>query len=83
MKNNYLKQLVKSLLKIKKPKEMEKFLKGLLTAQELKSVPVRIEIVRLLKAGVPQREIVKKLKVGVATVTRGSRELKLKRFKNV
>ncbi|HBB03250.1 MAG: Trp repressor, TrpR family transcriptional regulator, trp operon repressor [Candidatus Peregrinibacteria bacterium GW2011_GWF2_38_29] len=83
MKNAYLKQLVKSLLKIKNPKEMEEFLKGLLTAQELDSVPVRIEIVRMLKAGVPQREIVKKLKVGVATVTRGSRELKLKRFKNV
>ncbi|MBU1992345.1 MAG: Trp family transcriptional regulator [Patescibacteria group bacterium] len=77
------KQLVEHLLGIKTPKQMEDFLKAILTPAELDSIPTRLEIVRMLKKGVSQREIAKKLGVGIATVTRGSIELKLNHFKDV
>jgi TrpR family trp operon transcriptional repressor len=75
--------LVKSFLKIKTPAEMLEFLKGILTPKELTQLATRIEIVKMLKRGVVQQRISKKLGVGIATVTRGSRELKLGRFKKV
>ena len=37
----------------------------------------------MLKTGVAQREISQKLGVGIATVTRGAKELKNKHFKNI
>jgi len=52
-----------------------KALRGLLTPTELAEVCKRLQIFRLLEAGVPQREIAKQLGVGIATVTRGSRAL--------
>lgn len=83
MKNKRLDQLVERLLEIKAPREMKEFLKAILTPEEFETIPLRLEIVRMLKNGVPQREIVRKLGVGIATVTRGSKELKLNHFKNV
>ena len=77
------KTLVKKLASIRGEAEMEEFLLSILTPHELKSIPQRLEIVRMLKKGLPQRLIAEKLGVGIATVTRGSRELKLNRFKNV
>lgn len=62
---------------------MQEFLHGLFTPQEIESIPRRLEIIKLLKKGVPQHEIAQKLGVGVATVTRGSKELKMNKFKNV
>lgn len=78
-----LKALVKELLLIKKPAAMEDFLYGLLTEKELREIPNRLEIVKLLKQGVPHHEIAEKLKVGVSTVTRGSKEIQKGRFKKV
>jgi TrpR family trp operon transcriptional repressor len=37
----------------------------------------------MLKKGVPQRNIAQQLGVGIATVTRGAREIKMGRFKDV
>ena len=74
--------LFKSLLSIKTKAEMEDFLTGLLTAAELEELPKRLEIIRQLKKGVPQAKIAKDLGVGIATVTRGSKELRQGRFKN-
>ena len=68
-------ELVESLLLIKTKEEMEAFLLGILTPQELEELPKRLGIFKMLKAGIPQHEIAKKLGVGVATVTRGSHEL--------
>jgi len=51
------------------------FLKGFLTEKELAELCMRIAIIRLLKSGKPQLEIAKTLGVGIATVTRGSKEL--------
>lgn len=71
----YREELLESLLQVKTKDEMEAFLLGILTPQELADLPRRLEIFKMLKAGIPQHEIAKKLGVGVATVTRGSHEL--------
>ncbi len=70
-----LNQLITAILSYKDPQELKSFLKALLTAKELKEIPTRLEIVKMIKKGTPQREIVQKLGVGVATVTRGAKEL--------
>lgn len=57
------------------PMLLDGFLRDLLTPQEYEEIAVRWQIVRLLAEGVPQRTIAKNLKIGIATVTRGSREL--------
>lgn len=78
-----LKYLIQTFLSIKTEEEMEEFLEGILTPQELEEIPTRLQIVKMLKQGTPQHEIAKELNVGVATVTRGSKELQKGRFKNV
>lgn len=62
---------------------MEDFLAGILTPKEINELSQRLEIVKRLKQGQPQRQIADELKVGIATVTRGSRELQLGRFTHV
>lgn len=81
--NILFKKLIDQILSIKSPKEMEQFLIAILTPQELEAIPKRLEIVRLLKKGVSQRKIADTLKTGIATVTRGSKELQLKHFKDI
>ena len=51
----------------------------LLSPKEMDELAKRLEIVRMLNEGVPQREIAKEVGVGIATVTRGSRVLKEKK----
>lgn len=64
------------LIKISRDKKLfHEFLFDLLTPQEYTDLAVRWQIIKMLKENIPQREIVKKLKVSMATVTRGSREL--------
>lgn len=58
---------------------MEEALRSLLTANELVDVANRLQIIELLEQGVPQRQIAKKLGVGIATVTRGSNVLKTRK----
>lgn len=58
-------------------------LAALLTPKEITELATRIEIVKLLKQGVAQHKIAKKLGVGVATVTRGAKELKNGKFDQV
>ncbi|OGK66336.1 hypothetical protein A2313_01580 [Candidatus Roizmanbacteria bacterium RIFOXYB2_FULL_41_10] len=83
MKNSQLKKIANQILACKDEEELRNFLIGLLTPQEIDSLATRIEIVRNLKKGVPQYKIAANLGVGIATITRGSRELKLGRFKNL
>jgi len=75
--------LIAILLKIKSKKEMNDFIKGILTPKELEEIPTRLAIVKMLKQKIGQRKIAQKLKVGIATVTRGSRELKKGSFKYI
>ncbi len=74
--------MVSILLSIKSEAEMVDFLNGIFTPQELIEIPTRLEIVKMLKEGIPQHKIAEELGVGIATVTRGSKELKKGRFKN-
>ncbi len=83
MDQKYFEELIIEFLKIKNKNLMENFLLGLFTPKELNEIPTRVQIIKMLKKGVSQKEISKKLGVGIATVTRGSNELKLGRFKNI
>lgn len=71
------------ILKIKNKKELENFLLGILTPKEMIEIPNRLKIVKLLKKGIAHQDIANRLNVGVATVTRGSREIKKGRFQYV
>lgn len=83
IRDRKLRDLIDQLLKIKTQEEMEDFLLGILTPKEREEIPMRLQIVKMLKGGIPQHEIAESLGVGVATVTRGSRELHKGRFKVV
>jgi TrpR family transcriptional regulator, trp operon repressor len=76
-------QFTTTLLRYKDRKSLITFLKAILTPKELQEIPKRLEIVRLLKKNIPQRQIADQLGVGVATVTRGSRELHKGSFKDI
>jgi len=80
---NKVGELIEAFLKNKNSVEMLDFLKGILTPKEFDEIVTRLQIVKLLKKGLPHQEIVHRLGVGVATVTRGSRELRMGRFKKV
>lgn len=75
--------LAEELLKANNKDKIENLLKGLLTPKEIDEFAKRIRLVRLLKKGVAQHEIAEKLGMGVATVSRGSRELKLGNFQTI
>jgi len=83
MNNARLSNLIDVLLGIKTKEEMKKFLLGILTPRELDEIPRRLEIVAMLKKGISQHEIAHKLGVGIATVTRGSKEIQKGRFGNI
>ena len=74
--DQYQHELVEHLLAAEDHEVLEKRLKNLLTPSELNEVSKRLQIFKLLKAGIPQRVIAEKLGVGIATVTRGSRVLR-------
>ncbi|MGK0442914.1 MAG: TrpR family trp operon transcriptional repressor [Pseudohongiellaceae bacterium] len=75
-KCNYIQQLIDHLLTAEDSASMENTLQNLLTPSELSEISKRLQIFKLLKEGIPQRQIAEKLGVGIATVTRGSRALK-------
>lgn len=60
---------------------LEDLLIGLTTEKERSELAQRVEIIRRLIAGEPQAKIASDLGVGVATVTRGSKELHQGHFK--
>ena len=62
---------------------LKQAVRGILTEGEIEECSRRLEIVRLLKKGTPQHKVALMLNVGVSTVTRGARELKLGRFKQI
>jgi TrpR family trp operon transcriptional repressor len=74
----YLQDLLDHLLSAKDPESMNTILQDLLTPSELSEISKRLQIIRLLETGMPQRQIAETLGVGIATVTRGSRALKEK-----
>jgi TrpR family transcriptional regulator, trp operon repressor len=53
--------------------DLARLLKAVLTPAEIESISQRLCILDGIATGVPQREIAESLRVGIATVTRGSR----------
>lgn len=76
---SYKRELAKILANIKDEKAMVDFLDDLLTSAEVEELPKRLQIIKQLSRGVSQREVAKNLGVGIATVTRGAKELKNKK----
>ena len=66
---------------IRDEKLLKDFLIGVTTSKERQELAQRIEIVKRLIDGEPQQKIASNLGVGIATVTRGSKELAEGRFK--
>lgn len=75
MKKHHLEELLGTISSIGDEKLLEKFLRDLLTPVELEDIVKRWQIVKQLHEGIPQRTIAKNLKVSIAKITRGSREL--------
>jgi len=81
MNTTHLNELLDHLLAMKDRDSLDEALRDLLTPAELTEICNRLQILRMLEAGVPQREIARQLGVGIATVTRGARALKIKQQK--
>ena len=62
-------------LATKDAKLFDSFLKDILTPAEYREMATRWQIVKQLAMGKGQREIARDLKIGISTVTRGSRTL--------
>jgi TrpR family trp operon transcriptional repressor len=69
-------ELLDSLLAAKDREALLQLLQSLLTPAELSEIPKRLQILKRLQAGEPQRRIAEDLGVGIATVSRGARALK-------
>jgi TrpR family trp operon transcriptional repressor len=82
MKNNleqYKKELIEVLYKISKDKQLlADFIRDILTPREFENISVRWQIIRRLEKGEHHGSIANDLHLGVATVTRGSREMRKK-----
>ena len=76
-KEKYINELVAILAEIGalNKKLLNEFLIDLLTPAEYRELAIRWQIVKLLYQDTPHRVIAKQLGVGIATVSRGSREL--------
>ncbi|AJQ96396.1 Trp family transcriptional regulator [Gynuella sunshinyii] len=75
--DHYTADLIEYLLAVKTPDQMEQALRELLTPAEFTEITKRLQIFKMLEAGVPQRKIAEELGVGIATVSRGARARKL------
>lgn len=80
-KKENIKLLVETLSHADSKEKLENLLEGILTPKEIKELAERIRIVQLLKKGISQHDIAGKLRVGVATVSRGAKEIKEGKFK--
>lgn len=80
-KKENIKLLVETLSHADSKEKLENLLEGILTPKEIEELAERIRIVQLLKKGISQHDIAGKLRVGVATVSRGAKEIKEGKFK--
>jgi TrpR family trp operon transcriptional repressor len=82
MKNNseqYKKEVIEVIYKIAKDKSLlGDFVKDILTPREFDNIGVRWQIVKRIREGEHHQAIAEDLHLGVATVTRGSREMRNK-----
>lgn len=71
----HITELIEHLLSAQDADGMGIILENLLTRSEMGEISKRLQIFKLLKSGMPQRQIAETLGVGLATVTRGSNAL--------
>ena len=71
-----LKEMSKTLSRVKDSALIEDFLRCLLTQAEIADIAGRWALVKALQQNKSQREIAKDLGVSLCKITRGSRELK-------
>ena len=76
MNKKYETELVEFICQIDDKITMIEIFSNLLTPQEREELAMRLQIFKKLIRGDNQRKIAKDLGVSIATVTRGSRELK-------
>ncbi len=76
MNSQFIRELVRVIGSLREPVEILAFLHNILTPTELDEIARRLQIFKLLKKGLPQRTVAARLGVGIATVSRGARELK-------
>lgn len=76
VQKNYDSELVELFCHIDDKFTMSEILSNMLTPQEREELAVRLQVFKKLLSGENQRTIAKDLGIGIATVTRGSRELK-------
>lgn len=76
MNSAFVKELARTIAEIKDVSMLEGFLHAILTPTELDEISKRLQIVKMLSKGEPQRKVADKLGVSMATITRGSREVK-------
>jgi len=71
-----LQEIARRLVEIKDPGLLERFFRQILTPKEVQDLSSRWELVKLLKEGISQREIARRLHLSLCKITRGARELK-------
>ncbi len=76
MTDPYLNELADTLLKIEDRRTCLEFLENILTPPEKEEIARRLQIVKRLMKGEPQRQVAEELGVSIGTVSRGARELK-------
>jgi TrpR family trp operon transcriptional repressor len=77
-KTKSMSEIARALAATSDPKIILRFLESLLTANELREIASRWELVKRLKQGQSQRQIARQLGLSLCKITRGSRELKKK-----
>jgi TrpR family trp operon transcriptional repressor len=68
--------LIHAFISIREAKVMRKFLMEILTPSEITDLSLRWKLMKMLKAGVPQRKIAAELGISLCKITRGARILK-------
>ena len=77
MKNtNSIDEIIELIAASKDKKQIQEYLKSLLTSSETKNVSQRWKILKGLYEGKSQRKVAEELGVSLCNVTRGARELK-------
>ncbi len=76
MRADDLREIAEVLAEMRQPAEVRDWLQALLTPCERARLCLRWKLVGLLAAGVPQREIARRLGISLCKITRGSREIK-------